>query len=142
MIKEINLNFYISHCDSEQNSLHNNQADGRESLKKIFALVLCELFCAGSMNVVADTAEKSVNQIIELGENHRLILSKKPGSILKEREFKVFQVLSGDGAALADINRDGGICFDLSNRVLLLYEGSGELHYDGEVIKIPAGKCA
>lgn len=96
------------------------------------ACLLCIAFCLGIVGSNSSTRYRE-----------GLIVSEFQGPILRSREFRVFQVQSGnDSALLKIISRNNEIWFDDSDIVLLLYGGSGELHYDGEIIKIPEEKCA
>lgn len=101
-------------------------------MKKFVAFILFAAFCLGIIGS---------NSAVRCSEG--LILSEFKGPILRNREFRVFQVQAGNDAALLKvISRDNDVWFDDSDIVLLLYNSSDELHYDGEIIKIPEGKCA
>lgn len=61
---------------------------------------------------------------------------EKPGDIIEETSFKVFQVLD-DNAALVH----GGDGYEsILGTVYLLIEREGKYYYDEEVIKVPEGK--
>lgn len=101
-------------------------------MKKFMAFVLCVAFCLGIIGSNSATRYQE-----------GLILSEFQGPILRSREFRVFQVQSDNNSALLKIiSKNNEIWFDDSDIVLLLYNDSAELHYNGEIIKIPEEKCA
>lgn len=66
-------------------------------------------------------------------ERAGVTLFDEPGDCVECQEFEVFQVLpSGD--ALADGK--------LSSLDVLFLEQDGKSYYDGQVIRVPEGKCA
>ena len=61
----------------------------------------------------------------------------KPGDIIEESEFRVFQALD-NGTALA--RGEGGRSVHTGITVLL-YNKEGNPYYDEQIIKVPDGKC-
>ena len=81
----------------------------------------------GIMNVKNDPASRVSNG---------MSFFEKPGDVIEEQSFKVFQAL-GDGAALAEGKGDG---YYLGLNVLL-YNEEGNPYYDEQIITAPSGKC-
>lgn len=65
-------------------------------------------------------------------------LFDKPGDIIEESEFRVFQALD-NGTALA--RGEGERKSVHTGITVLLYNREGDPYYDEQVIKVPAGKC-
>ena len=73
------------------------------------------------------------------GANNGMTFFDKPGQVMKESSYKVFQSL-GEGYALANGSNNKGYDLYLGLTVLL-YNENGEAYYDDQIITAPKGKC-
>ena len=81
------------------------------------------------------TEEKS--KIVDLDNLTGVRLFDEPGDIIKEKSFKVSQVVD-DYAALAHGAGDSGYYWDAI--MYLLVNKDNKYYYDEEIVKVPSGK--
>lgn len=71
--------------------------------------------------------------------NDKIILFEKEGRCISDHSFEVFEVLNSGEALASEFSREYATATGLMVLFPKKKEGS---HYVGEVIEIPAGKCA
>ena len=70
-----------------------------------------------------------------------MIMFEKEGKCISENSFEVFQVLDTGDALANELEQGYSTLVSTGLTVLFLCE-EGQSYYDGQVIKIPSGKCA
>ena len=71
-----------------------------------------------------------------------ITLFEEEGECISENSFKVFQVLDSGEALANEIEQEVFSTIIPTGLTVLFLNENGQSYYDGQVIKIPSGKCA
>ena len=64
---------------------------------------------------------------------------EKPGKVIEQRSFKVFQVIADDASLVNAKSSDSEYYF---GQIYVLVNSEGKLYYDDEIVDVPEGKVA
>ncbi len=105
-------------------------------------LTIAALVVISLITNAIDKKSGTINQVT-VGEDDgsdSFKMFDQPGEVREERAFKVFQVLAEDAALVSGQKKDDVALNWYLGPVCLLTNKEGQLYYDDQEIKAPAGK--